>query len=478
MSTHVVWSTQAPNLGRCVAAIGVFDGVHRGHRVLIDDTVSRARMNGVAAVAVTFDRDPDLVVTPDSAAPQLLTLKTKIDLLCEAGIDTVVVIPFDSELAARDARSFLDDVLLAAVDPICVVVGENFRFGRNAAGTVNTLTAHGLSHDFDVICHPLLELDGLTVSSTRIRRLVAQGEVGDAALLLGRPHRVEGPVVHGRGEGARFGVATANITPHAHSALPLDGVYAGGVWVDGTLWPAAISVGRPPSFEAAIDELEAHLIDFEGDLYHKEVAVEFVERLRPLEKFSSTDALVSAIQSDIARTQQIMNPVAEGQSVPPSESGWDSNPFTAAVNWLLGGSARSEDYDVDYVDDPAALAAAEAAVAQQDRAVESEPVHDSTWVLVWGPGSVDPSTGGFELTTDLAAAGIRFAWQPFDPADQASSIAHHAHTRHFELWVPPHSARVAAGLIAGTIAVEDLLNADHQGCDTCSGSCSHHGIVN
>lgn len=306
MSTIVEWESGTPSLGRAVVAMGVFDGVHSGHRALIADTVSLAREHGARSVVATFDRDPEQVVKPSEHVPQLLTLEDKLDHIARLDVDAIVVIPFCMRLAEMTPQRFLDDVLLAATEPVAIVVGEDFRFGSHASGTVATLEKFGAQHGFGVVAHELIERDGQPVTATRIRTLIARGDVESACRLLGRAHRVPGRVVHGRGEGASvLGVPTANITPWAHAALPTDGVYAGRVIVNGQIYVAAISIGLPPTYPQAVDRVEVHLIDFEGDLYGQEVMVELDARLHDHEVFDSADGLATAIQNDITRVREI-----------------------------------------------------------------------------------------------------------------------------------------------------------------------------
>src|SRR5450759_1705833 len=187
-------------LGPAVAAVGVFDGVHIGHQALIRDTVMLARSKGAISVVVTFDRDPDQVVDPAGAAPQLLDLDDKLTLLDAQDPDCVLVVPFDASLAAMPPLQFLDEVLVASVRPVAAVVGYDFRFGHRAEGDVDLLVRYGADHDFTVLAHDLVRVGGEPVTSTRIRTLVATGDVVGAAALLGHPHRLKGTVVQGRHE--------------------------------------------------------------------------------------------------------------------------------------------------------------------------------------------------------------------------------------------------------------------------------------
>lgn len=307
MSARIVeWADGTPSVGQAAVAIGVFDGVHVGHVALITDTVTLARESGLPAVVITFDRDPEQVVSPDKHVPQLLSLEDKLQMIGECGADVILVIPFCMRLAEMAPERFVDDVLMSAVAPVSISVGHDFRFGRNASGTVATLTGLGETHGFTVRPHALVNVDGEPVTATRIRALIAAGEVQAAAALLGRPHRLDGRVVHGRGEGAPLlGIPTANIIPWHHGALPAEGVYAGAVVIDGTQWGAAISVGLAPSFPQATEQLEVHVIDFEGDLYDKDLRVEFFERMRAQRAFDDPAELSASMHADIARAAKI-----------------------------------------------------------------------------------------------------------------------------------------------------------------------------
>jgi riboflavin kinase/FMN adenylyltransferase len=289
-----------------VAALGVFDGVHLGHQALVRDAVAMARSSDASSVVVTFDRDPDQVVAPRSAAPQLLDLDSKLSLLSDLGPDVIAVFPFTRELAATAPLVFLDEVLMDAMTPVSVVVGYDFRFGHRAHGDTDALVRYGSAHGFTVVAHELVEADGAPISSTRIRALVALGDVAGAARLLGRPHRVRGMVHHGRGEGAAIGFATANLTAAEYAALPCSGVYAGRADIDGVTYPAAVSVGRPPSFPQAGDDFEVHVIGFDGDLYGSSISIEFLQRLRDQRSFDDPTQLAKAIAADIESTLRIL----------------------------------------------------------------------------------------------------------------------------------------------------------------------------
>ncbi len=305
MSAVTWWEPGIEPLGPCVVAIGVFDGVHVGHQALVRDTVALAHAEHVRSVVVTFDRDPDQVVSPTTAMAQLLDLDDKLSLLASQGSDVVLVVPFTESLAATPPLVFLDKVLLETMTPVAVAVGRDFRFGHRAEGDVDALIRYGAAHDFDVLAHALVRDDEGPVTSTRIRRLIESGDVAKAALLLGRPHRMHGTVVRGRGEGAELDAPTANLATAPFAALPAHGVYAGQVELDGKVFPAAVSVGRAPSFPDSTAELEVHLIGFRGDLYGRGMTVELLEYLRPQKSFDTPAELSAAIRADIARCSTI-----------------------------------------------------------------------------------------------------------------------------------------------------------------------------
>ncbi|TLM79503.1 MAG: hypothetical protein FDZ70_02870, partial [Actinobacteria bacterium] len=198
------WECGTEPLGRVVVALGVFDGVHLGHQALVRDSIALAAERGVQCAVLTFDRDPDQVVSPDTAMPQLLTLDEKLAYLSEVGPDVVVVVGFCRHIADTAPDRFVTDVLMDACAPVEVVVGRDFRYGRHASGGVRSLAESGETHGFGVVAHELIEVGGAPVTSTRIRGLVAAGEVEEAAELLGRYHRVRGSVWRGRGMGAEL----------------------------------------------------------------------------------------------------------------------------------------------------------------------------------------------------------------------------------------------------------------------------------
>lgn len=290
-----------------VVTIGAFDGVHRGHRRLIDKVRTTAAELGAQSVVVTFDRHPASVVRPGSA-PQLLTdLDYKLELLADTGIDLTLVVPFDAERAAEPAQDFVTEVLVSCLHTRAVVVGHDFHFGRGREGDVPLLQRMGARFGFDVTGTRLWGDGEEPISSTRIRRLLAEGEVGEAANLLGRWHRLSGVVGHGDKRGRELGFPTANIEVPKQVQLCGDGVYAG--WYlrpDGTRHQTAVSVGRQPTFysERAYSLVEAFLLDFHADLYDEVGTVELVSRLRGQERYSCVEALIDQMTADVAQTRR------------------------------------------------------------------------------------------------------------------------------------------------------------------------------
>lgn len=295
--------------------IGAYDGVHLGHRALLSELQSRARADGLTTVVVTFDRHPATVVRPESAPCLLCDLNQKLELLESAGVDRTVVVPFDMERANEMAEEFVNEVLVSGLDARLVVVGADFHFGHGRKGNVALLRELGSAAGF-AVDGVSLQADrdpagalGEPISSTRVRTLVATGQVEEAAALLGRPHQVRGEVVHGdhRG-GAELGFPTANVDVPTGICLPAAGVYAG--WYerpDGSTRGTAVSVGRRPTFYGSEGDLlvEAYLLDFSGDLYGEEARVSFVSHLRDEVAFDSVEALVEQMERDVtlARTR-------------------------------------------------------------------------------------------------------------------------------------------------------------------------------
>jgi riboflavin kinase/FMN adenylyltransferase len=291
--------------------IGAYDGVHLGHRALLRQLVDRAGAAGLSPVVVTFDRHPASVVRPESAPTVLTDLDQKLELLAQCGIERTLVVPFDRARADETAEDFVAEVLVDELGAQLVVVGEDFHFGHGRKGNVALLRELGQEHGFEVVGVTLTDDVEAPVSSTRIRSLVAAGDVVGAAALLGRPHEVRGTVVRGDGRGGpELGFPTANLAVSADIALPADGIYAGYYTrPDGTRHDAAISVGRRPTFydpASASVLVEAYLLHFEGDLYGEAGRVSFVSRLRDERQFDSVDALIAQMHLDVAEAERVL----------------------------------------------------------------------------------------------------------------------------------------------------------------------------
>jgi riboflavin kinase/FMN adenylyltransferase len=295
-------------LGPTVVTVGMFDGVHRGHRALLDRLAAEAAARDMPTAAVTFDRHPLAVLRPGSEPPLLTTLDRKVELLGEAGMAVVLVLEFTRELSEVPAEAFAAEVLFDALAARAVVVGENFRFGHKAAGDPALLNELGRPRGIEVVAVPLHAQGDQVVSSTRIRAELAEGDVAAAAASLGRPYAVEGVVVVGdRRGGPLLGVPTANLDVPDGIALPADGVYAGHLTdeLDGVERPAAVSVGTNPQF-GTDRRVEAHVLDFGGDLYGHRVSVDVTHRLRGQATFADVEELAAQIRADVDQTRRLL----------------------------------------------------------------------------------------------------------------------------------------------------------------------------
>lgn len=290
---------------RSVITIGAYDGVHLGHRSVIEDVKQLASEQGCRSVVVTFDRHPASVVRPESA-PRLLTdLDQKLELLDDTKIDATVLVTFDESQSFESAADFVERVLVQCLRTRIIVVGEDFHFGRQRSGNVALLRELGARHDFTVVPRDLVQrFDGIhePISSTAIRRALAGGQVELAANMLGRPFEARGPVVHGDQRGRLLGFPTANVAVPNTICIPADGVYAGTyVRPNGVRHACAINLGRRPTFYEHADHslLEAHLLDFEGELYGEMGQVRFTHFLRSERKFEGIDALITQLRLDV-----------------------------------------------------------------------------------------------------------------------------------------------------------------------------------
>lgn len=314
--------------------IGTFDGVHAGHRALLDRVVADAA-RGLLPVAVTFDPHPLAVVRPDLAPALLTTVEHRVELLAGTGLAGVLVLPFTPQRASQEAGAFVREVLVGTLHARRVVVGGNFRFGHKAGGDVELLRRLGVEHGYTVDAVGLVASPpgggssghALPVSSTVIRAMVAAGDVAGAARALGRAHRVQGPVVAGDRRGRDLGFPTANLDVDPALALPADGVYAGRVRFSDDAaqwWPAAVSVGSNPTFHGVTRRVEVYVIDAPVgfDVYGCRADLDLVARLRGMEKFDDVAALVAQMRQDVAQARVALDEVSAtvgsyGRGAPP-----------------------------------------------------------------------------------------------------------------------------------------------------------------
>ncbi|MGD9571551.1 MAG: bifunctional riboflavin kinase/FAD synthetase [Thermoleophilia bacterium] len=296
---------------RRVVAIGTFDGVHIGHQAVIGRALELAAQRGLGSMALTFEPQPIAVLRPELKPAVLTHIAFKSQLIERLGVDELLVVPFTRAFSRIRAERFAEMLVAPPVGADAVVVGENFRFGHQGSGTVEMLAQFGRSRALRVESPPMITSpDGKPVSSTRIRRLVATGQVAAVIPLLGRMHSVEGVVVHGDARGRSLGVPTANLEIPADSAIPSRGVYACRAVLASGRSAAAVNIGVAPTFTGADARstlrIEAFLLDHDGsDIYGQTMRIDFIERLRDEKRFASADELVAQIHEDVARTREL-----------------------------------------------------------------------------------------------------------------------------------------------------------------------------
>lgn len=306
---RVLWrrrSLEGP-CDRAAIAIGIFDGVHLGHRALLRTIIELAGIDGIDSVAFTFDPHPAQVLAPDLAPKLLESIDTRLERIAATGVDTTLVESFDLDFAAMKAAAFVRDVLSGKLRAQHVVIGADFTFGNKQGGDVRLLRELGAELGFETHAIEPVRIDGLIVSSTKIREFVAAGNMRGAALLLGRHYEAKGSIVRGAGRGAQLGIPTANIAL-TETLVPGVGVYAGravGAF-DGSL-PAVINIGYTPTFGSSGLKVEAHILDYPGgQLYGSVLNLEFVDRLRDEQRFDGIDALKAQVDRDIERARALL----------------------------------------------------------------------------------------------------------------------------------------------------------------------------
>ena len=297
----------------CVATIGFFDGVHQGHRFLIDKVVETARQMGMASMVITFAVHPGQVLHPDWHPQLLTTLDEKTALLTQTSIDQLVVLPFDAAMAALPARDFMANVLLGQLGVRVLVMGYDNRFGHRGVGSVegfDDYVRYGQELGMSVLpCTPF-DAGAVRVSSSQVRRFLQEGNVEQAARCLGRPYELMGEVVHGHHVGTGLGFPTANLSPSCTDKLiPATGVYAVLVRIGDSqeLLPGMMNIGRRPTFDGAHLTLETHIFHFNGNLYGQQLYVSFVRHLRPEMKFDSSEALAVQLATDARQSEELLN---------------------------------------------------------------------------------------------------------------------------------------------------------------------------
>lgn len=287
--------------------IGKFDGLHLGHQQLIHELIETSEEAGLAACVVTFDRHPNAILDPNNVPLAIIGPNQKHLLLESQGVDVLCVLEFDQELADLTPQEFVLRHLVPLRARI-VIVSTGFRFGAGGQGNISTLRELGLKFGFQVREVPNVEINGLKISTSEIRKLLDEGKVELANLLLGRNHATMGEVEHGRKLGRKLGYPTANLSRSSEGYLPADGVYAGYLIADGVRYPAAHSVGTNDSIEAVPRLLESHVIGRDDlDLYGKTVVCEYVAQVRGWAKFESVDQLTAQIAADVARAKQLLD---------------------------------------------------------------------------------------------------------------------------------------------------------------------------
>ena len=300
------------DFGRSAVAIGKFDGVHAGHRAVIERLKADAAASGARAVAVTFDRNPLALLRPEICPENVVSVERKLELLGELGLDATLLLTFDRELASRTPVEFVEEILVDALHVSTVLVGRDFRFGHKGAGTPDLLRELGPQYGFtvDVVEDVYVEGSERRVSSSWIRELLAAGDVRKAEVVLGRPVDVRGEVVHGLKRGRELGFPTANLSASVDALVPADGVYAGWLIDHDTdvRYPAAVSVGTNPTFDdVLVRQVEAHVLDEDSlDLYGHDVTVEFAERLRGMVAFEGIEALMAQMSADVVAARALL----------------------------------------------------------------------------------------------------------------------------------------------------------------------------
>jgi riboflavin kinase/FMN adenylyltransferase len=296
--------------GKRVVAIGAFDGIHIGHQKIIGDAVADARERGIKSMVITFHPHPLSVIAPDKCPPILTPLNIKTDLVGDLGVDELLIIPFDDEFSQLSATVFCEMLFSTSVEAVKVIVGDNFRFGHKAAGDVNFMREFGEKLGMEVVAEPLVTAGDKPISSTRIRTLLVEGKVDEVREILSRPPSTHGKVVHGDKRGRTLGVRTANIEALVGCIFPGKGVYLADLFVGKDPYACLVNVGHNPTFCSTDEDflekmrIEAHILDFDRNIYGMDVRIDFLERVRDEKKFDNPEVLVEQIKKDIAAARK------------------------------------------------------------------------------------------------------------------------------------------------------------------------------
>jgi riboflavin kinase / FMN adenylyltransferase len=294
-----------PVLDHPVVALGNFDGVHLGHRAILKAAIDRAHVARGKAFALTFDPLPAKVLAPQRAPQMLMTTADKLEYLRDSGLDGVLVLPFDLALSRLAPRDFVHDYLLVKLGVEAVVVGHSVSFGHKRAGNAAVMVELGHDFGFETVVVGPVKVGGVEVSSTKVREVIAAADLSEAAQLLGRYHFLRGKVVHGRERGRTIGFPTANLDSETE-CIPPDGVYATRVVLPEGAYPSITNIGMRPTFQESARSIEAHIFDFNRDIYDRTIKLEIIERVRPERKFDSAAALGQQIALDLKRAKEIL----------------------------------------------------------------------------------------------------------------------------------------------------------------------------
>lgn len=308
--SELVFLENVEREGNTVLTVGTFDGVHAGHRAIIDTVVAKAKEKGARSVLVTFDPHPRNIINPgDDGIKLLTTLEERCEILEELGIDRMVVIPFDRDFSLLSSEEFIRDIIHKKIGVSEFVIGYDHHFGRNREGTIETIEKLGTELNFDSYVVSKHEVGKKTVSSTAIRNAISEnGNIEQATEFLQRPYRLNGTVVHGDKRGKEIGFPTANIKPeHVNKIIPKEGVYAVKVRINGSWFDGMMNIGTRPTFDGDQQTLEVHLFDFKEDIYGKEVQVRFFKRIRDEKKFSGKQELIEQLKADKEQSQELLS---------------------------------------------------------------------------------------------------------------------------------------------------------------------------